>query len=276
MKILSLFKRKKDFNILSFFSSFLCIVLIISLSGCGIIAQSITEEVSEKDTKIISAVEENREVILESLLSSEGRGDTENEDIPYEEIEYYLNNPEVMIEEVSKTEDGQAVLDLIYGLSSDLPVEELISMAEDLLPAEGYEEEIELFYEYKEEASRLNTNQKYLSLFAGYAAAELAAAIVYAATPWYLVANKTAAASALSAAALALSVTLVLIADDDMPDAVQVALYLASGHCAGYSYSVVVAQICGAFGLGGTGASIMMGVMCAYHVWAIIRIITGI
>lgn len=213
---------------------------------------------------VFKSISDNKTNILDSLYNADSKSSSD-ESIPitYSEMEEILNDPDQIIEEISKMENGDAIIDFLYAVSSGVDPMELLPLAEKILPEEGFKEEIALFNEYKQNAlvaSRASTPTagQYAFLWST-AGVQLAAAIFYAATPWVTVSAKLGAATALAVSVVAFGSAILLMYNPSQTPATQIVEGLIAGAAYGYSFAVLSAMLASAFGIDSSGAAIISG-----------------
>ena len=246
--------------------------MIFSISGCYL--NNFEIEISdEKNSEVSETIKENKNVILETVYTTDSKA-VEEDSIPisYDEMEEMLSDPERMIQEVLKTENGDAIVDFIYGLStSDDPLE-LISLAENVLPQEGFEEQIAQFQEYKSKALHSRAiSQNTLAWLSTTAAIQLAASILYAATPWFEPWAKSAAAVSLGSAAGIFGVAVLVAFNEFGGSVISFVVTIIGMSGISFSFALLSAQIASALGMSADGAAIISGVYAAIGIAAIIE-----
>jgi len=115
----------------------------------------------------------------------------ETSELTEEEIDYYLNNPDIVVEELLKEEQGEEYLDYIYTtlITNDSKI--ILEKAKPLITDEQYNE---LYEQAKKIETTPNATAKgifedrpdyYSHLMAGAAVTAAAACVVYYAAKWF-------------------------------------------------------------------------------------------
>lgn len=222
----------------------------------------------------LSTVEENSAFIKDAIvdygdLSSRS---TENPEEYSEEIENYLNNPELVYNDLIDTESGQDYIDYLVTISTTTSVDGILEAVRPLVNEEQYQEivsHIPTLQEARQFAHSRGARgidlDKQAHAFAGASAALITAAVVYVATPHFFVPAKIAAGAALGVAAGITAGALKELLDSwgygtvDFMDWV----YTAGGAAIGGVVAGGIASVSVAIGIGFDGAAIIIGTMGA-------------
>ena len=204
-----LFERTKFY-----FQAMICLLLVFIFSGCQLFIGD--QELEMKKSVVSKAFEENKDAMRAYIVaennSQVSRGETP--ELSEEEINYYLNNPDIVVEEMLNEEQGEEYLDFVYTtlVTSDFKI--ILEKAKPLITEEQYLEiktnisSIETEIYDNQNISRSNSDEnidKYFHVMAGAAAASLTACLVYLGASWWTPSVKVVAALALGTAAALLA-----------------------------------------------------------------------
>ena len=148
--------------------------------------------------KVVSqAFEDNKDFMRKYLLTEKNTYTSKGEaqELTEEEINYYLNNPDILVDEMLKEEQGEEYLDFVYTtlVTSDCKI--ILEKAKPLITEEQYLEiktnisliETEIYDndQFVSKSVSNETSDKYLHVMAGAAAASLTACLVYLFASWW-------------------------------------------------------------------------------------------
>lgn len=167
-----------------------CLILVFCFSGCENFIGDRSLQV--KKAVVVETIKENkdmlRQVMSSELLSMTGRTLAEADEIPAEEIDYYLNNPDEMVNDMLKEENGEDYLDFIYTSIVSTDHELIMEKAKPLMSEEDYlsivdqAQQIQSFEEANGATSKgllPIQSDKDLHAIGGAAIAALTASVVY-------------------------------------------------------------------------------------------------
>ncbi len=176
-----------------YLKSVLCLLLIFIFSGCQLFIGDRNLEIKKK--VVSQAFEDNKDLMREYLITERDTYTSKGESagLTEEEINYYLNNPDIVVEELLEEEQGEEYLDYIYTTLTTTDNKIILEKARPLITEDQYSEikaQIDsiddVTYNNEQFISKSDANgpDKYLHLMAGAAVAAITACSVYLLAKW--------------------------------------------------------------------------------------------